>query len=103
MIGATRVFELGSAIGYSTIWWARAVGEAAGVIYTDGDRKKADEAGAIRPRRSFQQITLKTGDALELLSEEKQQFDIISMTSTKKTIPASSSWSCRVERRLVRD
>ena len=26
--GAKKVFEMGSAIGYSTIWWARAVGEA---------------------------------------------------------------------------
>src|SRR5690348_2592994 len=25
MIGAKNVFEMGSAIGYSTIWWARAV------------------------------------------------------------------------------
>ena len=44
MIGAKTVFELGSAIGYSTIWWARAVGEGGRVIYTDGDRKKAEEA-----------------------------------------------------------
>ena len=27
MIGAKSVFEMGSAIGYSTIWWARAVGD----------------------------------------------------------------------------
>src|ERR1700680_2863593 len=25
--GAKKIFEMGSAIGYSTIWWARAVGE----------------------------------------------------------------------------
>ena len=44
MIGAKKVFELGSAIGYSTIWWARAVGEDGRVIYTDSDRKNAEEA-----------------------------------------------------------
>ena len=27
MISARTVFELGSAIGYSTIWWARALGD----------------------------------------------------------------------------
>ncbi|HJX85620.1 MAG TPA: hypothetical protein VJ723_14875 [Candidatus Angelobacter sp.] len=27
LINAKRVFEMGSAIGYSTIWWARAVGD----------------------------------------------------------------------------
>jgi len=32
MINARSVFELGSAIGYSTIWWAQAVGENGRVI-----------------------------------------------------------------------
>ena len=41
---AKTVFEMGSAVGYSTIWWARAVGEGGRIIYTDGDRKKADKA-----------------------------------------------------------
>src|SRR5215470_10219510 len=31
--GAKTVFEMGSAIGYSTIWWARAVGEGGRVFY----------------------------------------------------------------------
>jgi len=37
--GAKKIFEMGSAIGYSTIWWARAAGEGGRVIYTDGDPK----------------------------------------------------------------
>ena len=41
-INAKTVFELGSAIGYSTIWWAQAVGEKGRVIYTDGDSSKID-------------------------------------------------------------
>src|SRR5438270_14089777 len=41
---AKTVFELGSAIGYSTIWWARAVGAEGHVIYTDMSKKNADEA-----------------------------------------------------------
>ena len=76
--GATKVFEMGSAIGYSTIWWARAVGERGRVVYTDGDRKNADKA-----RRYFERagvshrITVRVGDALEMLSEEKDPYDII--------------------------
>src|SRR5205085_10693967 len=72
LIGARTVFEAGSAIGYSTIWWARAVGEGGRVIYTDGDRKNADEA-----RRYFgtagvaDRIDVRVGDALEILSEQK--------------------------------
>jgi predicted O-methyltransferase YrrM len=75
---AKRVFEMGSAIGYSTIWLARAVGEGGRVIYTDGDKKNADKA-----RRYFERsgvsdrIDVRTGDALELLSEEKEPYDII--------------------------
>src|SRR4051812_33370359 len=44
MIGARTVFEMGSAVGYSTIWWARAVGLEGSVTYTDGDSKNAEEA-----------------------------------------------------------
>jgi len=85
---ARTVFELGSAIGYSTIWWARAVGEGGRVYYTDSDRKNADRA-----RHYFDQagvadrITILTGDALELLSEEKQQFDIIFNDVDKEDYP----------------
>jgi len=78
MVGAESVFEMGSAIGYSSIWWARAVGEAGRVVYTDGDPKNAEEARGYFQRAGVaDRIQLRTGDALELLSEEKHQFDII--------------------------
>ena len=76
--GAKKVFEMGSAIGYSTIWWARAVGEGGRVIYTDGDRAKADRARGYFDRAGVSdRITVRIGDALELLSEQKDEFDII--------------------------
>ena len=78
MINARSVFELGSAIGYSTIWWAQAVGENGRVIYTDGDSKNAERARGYFARAGVSnRITLHTGDALEVLSEQKQEFDII--------------------------
>lgn len=78
MINARTVFELGSAIGYSTIWWARAVGENGRVVYTDGDSKNAERARGYFARAGVaKRITLHTGDALEFLSEQKQEFDII--------------------------
>src|SRR5258707_13135537 len=39
--GAKRIFEMGSAIGDSTIWLARAAGAKGKGIYTDGDPEKA--------------------------------------------------------------
>jgi caffeoyl-CoA O-methyltransferase len=78
MIHAGTVFELGSAIGYSTIWWAQAVGEGGRVIYTDGDRKNAERARGYFARAGVaNRITLHIGDALEFLSEQKEQFDVI--------------------------
>lgn len=78
MINARTVFELGSAIGYSTIWWAQAVGDKGRVIYTDGDSKNAERARGYFQRAGVaSRITLHTGDALEFLSEQKEEFDII--------------------------
>lgn len=92
LINAKTVFEMGSAIGYSTIWWAMAVGAGGKVHYTDGSRKNADEA-----RRYFQQagvadrIEVHTGDALELLSERKEQFDILFCDIDKHDYPRAFS------------
>src|SRR5690242_11115139 len=86
--GAKSVFELGSAVGYSSIWWARAVGENGRVIYTDGDRDKANEARGYFERAGVaDRITIKVGDALELLSEEKREFDIIFCDIDKEDYP----------------
>jgi len=88
MIGAKNVFEMGSAIGYSTIWWARAVGEGGRVIYTDGDPKNAEQARRYFDRAGVAgRIIIKTGDALELLSEQKQQFDVIFNDVDKEDYP----------------
>lgn len=77
-IQARTVFELGSAIGYSTIWWAQAVGEKGRVIYTDGDRKNAERARSYFQRAEMtNRIAIHVGDALEFLSEQKEEFDII--------------------------
>jgi len=88
LINARKVFELGSAIGYSTIWWARAVGEGGEVFYTDGDQKKADEASGYFRRAGLEgRIKIGVGDALELLSEQKQEFDIIFNDVDKEDYP----------------
>ena len=88
MIGARTVFELGSAIGYSTIWWAQAVGENGRVIYTDGDSKNAERARGYFTRAGVSsRITVHTGDALEFLSEQKQEFDIIFNDVDKEDYP----------------
>lgn len=88
ILGAKKIFELGSAIGYSTIWWARAVGDAGKVYYTDGDKKNAAEArGYFEKAGLAERIQVEVGDALELLSEQKQEFDIIFNDVDKEDYP----------------
>jgi len=88
MVEAKTVFELGSAIGYSTIWWARAVGEKGNVIYTDSDAGNVQRARAYFDRAGVaNRVTLHTGDALEVLSEQKNHFDVIFNDVDKEDYP----------------
>lgn len=86
---AKTVFELGSAIGYSTIWWARAVGPQGRVIYTDMSEKNPAEASGYFKRAGLaDRIDMRIGDALETLSKEKAaSFDVIFNDVDKEFYP----------------
>jgi predicted O-methyltransferase YrrM len=100
MVGAKTVFELGSAIGYSTIWWARAVGEGGRVHYTDGSAQNAQEAKGYFERAGVSElIQVHVGDALEVLSEQKQQFDIVFCDIDKEDYPRALRLSKNFVRR----
>jgi caffeoyl-CoA O-methyltransferase len=76
--GAKRIFEMGSAIGYSTIWLARAAGPKGKVHYTDGDPANAKRAGDYFKRAGVaKRIEVHVGDALELLKKTSGKFDLI--------------------------
>jgi predicted O-methyltransferase YrrM len=78
LTGAKRVFEMGSAIGYSTIWWARAVGPQGKVFYTDGDASNARRAREYFERAGLERrITVLVGDAMKSLEKTSGKFDII--------------------------
>jgi predicted O-methyltransferase YrrM len=86
--GAKTVFEMGSAIGYSTLWWAHAVGPEGRVVYTDGDPKNAEEARRYFARAGVAgRIQVLVGDALELVSEQKAEFDIVFNDVDKEDYP----------------
>lgn len=88
--GARRIFEMGSAIGYSTIWLARAAGPDAEIYYTDGDSENA-----IRARGYFQRagvserVQIQTGDALDLIDGHAGEFDLIFIDVNKDQYPAA--------------
>ena len=77
-INARRVFEMGSAIGYSTIWLARAVGPAGKVYYTDGGEENAAEARGYFERAGvMDRIEVLTGNSMELIEQVGGEFDLI--------------------------
>jgi len=76
--GATRIFEMGSAIGYSTIWLARAAGTKAKVFYTDGNPENARRAQEyFRKAGVAKRVNVQVGNALELVKKTPGKFDFI--------------------------
>jgi len=76
--GATRIFEMGSAIGYSTIWLARAAGTKAKVFYTDGNPENARRAQEqFRKAGVAKRVNIQVGNALELVTKTPGKFDFI--------------------------
>ena len=88
LIGARRIFEMGSAIGYSTLWLARALPAGGKVYYTDGDPKNAEEAKGYFERAGVRdRIELLVGNALELIQQVEGQFDLIFNDVDKQDYP----------------
>jgi len=86
--GARRVFEMGSAIGYSTIWLARAAGPKGEVFYTDGDSENAKRAQEyFRKADVAKRIHLEVGDALALVKKAPGKFDFIFNDVNKRQYP----------------
>jgi predicted O-methyltransferase YrrM len=91
LLGAKQIFEMGSAVGYSTIWCAMAVGDGGKVHYTDGSSKNADEARSYFTRAGVaDRIEVHVGDAIEVLSERKEQFDILFCDIDKHDYPRAA-------------
>ena len=88
LIGAKRIFEMGSAIGYSTIWLARAAGPGSVVYYTDNDPANAREAaGYFRRAGVAGRIRILVGNSLELIKDTKGPFDLIFNDVDKENYP----------------
>jgi caffeoyl-CoA O-methyltransferase len=88
--GAQRVFEMGSAIGYSTIWLARAAGPSAEIFYTDGNPENARRAEDYFQRAGVRKrIRVMVGDAMESLAATRGKFDMIFIDVDKHQYPAA--------------
>lgn len=92
MIGARRIFELGSGYGYSTAWFARAVKENGGgtvhhVVWDDGLSQRARKHLSALGYDGI--IQYRVSEAVKALRETDGPFDLIFNDIEKDGYPAS--------------
>jgi len=87
-VAARDVFELGSGFGYSTWWFAHAVGDSGRVVHTDADPKKSAEAKSYLKRAGLRaRVQFEVGDALESLRKYPGPFDVVFIDIDKTGYP----------------
>jgi predicted O-methyltransferase YrrM len=78
IIGAKRVFEMGSGFGYSAYWFALALPEDGKVICTEAAGNNIDLAeDFLKAAGLLHKVEFKKGDAIKILSQTNGTFDII--------------------------
>ncbi|HEX9104243.1 MAG TPA: O-methyltransferase [Polyangia bacterium] len=76
-VGARDVFEMGSGFGYSTWWFAHAVGEGGRVVHTDLDGKLGAEAKSWLDKAGLgARVHYEIGDACEIIKKYPGPFDV---------------------------
>jgi caffeoyl-CoA O-methyltransferase len=87
-INARDIFEMGSGFGYSTWWFAQAVGEGGRVVHTDGDSKKSNEARQWMEKAGLgARVHYEVGDAAEIIKKYPGPFDIVFIDIDKHGYP----------------
>jgi caffeoyl-CoA O-methyltransferase len=92
MIGARRIFELGSGYGYSTAWFAKAVQEnGGGKVYHVVWSEELSQAarGHLGTLGYGDMIEYRVSEAVQALQETEGPFDLIFNDIDKKGYPAA--------------
>ncbi len=86
---AKRILEIGTAIGYSAIWFGLAVKQQKGKIITiEIDANTAKEARRNIARAGLQKtVEVINGDGMKVIPELKGKFDIIFIDDSKENYP----------------
>jgi predicted O-methyltransferase YrrM len=87
-IAARDIFEMGSGFGYSTWWFAHAVGEGGRVVHTDGDAQLSAEARQYMERAGLgPRVHYEVGDAIEIIKKYPGPFDVVFIDIDKHGYP----------------
>lgn len=89
LAGANKILELGTAIGYSTTWLARALSSDAGRVVTiEGNPTSAQRAkGYLSQAGVAERVSVMVGNALEIVPTLKDKFDFIFVDINKEDYP----------------
>ncbi len=99
LVGARRILELGTAVGYSAVWLARGMGKGGKLTSVE-----AGETMAERARRNIVEaklsdvIEVRVGQALSLLPEMDGAFDLIFNDIDKESYPQVIPWAKKLLR-----
>lgn len=99
MVGATRILEIGTLGGYSTIWLARALPPDGQLITLEYEPKHAEVA-----RRNIQRagladrVEVKVGPAIETLPSLRGHFDFSFIDADKASNPDYFAWALKLSR-----
>ena len=101
--GATRILEIGTLAGYSTIWLARAVPPGGRVITLEANAMHADIARANIERAGLtDRIEIRLGSALETLprlaAENQPPFDFTFVDADRTNLAEYFDWAVRLSR-----
>jgi predicted O-methyltransferase YrrM len=101
--GATRILEVGTLGGYSTIWMARALPPSGKLVTLELDPKHAAVAAANIERAGLSSLVdLRIGPALESLArlhaDKPAPFDLIFLDADKPNNPVYLEWAIKLSR-----
>ncbi|MDF2991748.1 MAG: putative O-methyltransferase [Microbacterium sp.] len=99
--GARRVLEIGTLGGYSTIWFARAVGEDGHVTTIEAEPVNADIARANLERAGVaDRVDVRVGRGAEVLPrlEGGEPFDLVFIDADKESNTIYLEWAARLGR-----
>ncbi|MGZ3441871.1 MAG: O-methyltransferase [Polyangia bacterium] len=87
-VGARDIFEMGSGFGYSTWWFAQAVGAGGRVVHTDLDSTMSAEARMWLDKAGLgTRAHYEVGDACEVIKKYPGPFDVVFIDIDKHAYP----------------
>ena len=80
----TRILEVGTLVGYSTILMGRELGEGGEIVTIEYDRDEAEQARASIARAELSvKVDVLVGDALDILPTLEGSFDMVFLDAAK--------------------